>query len=112
MERHDTLEQGAAAIVLAARMGLRLYPHHDGKNVAIEKFGEPPEPNDYETVKQMLKAAKPAVLQLFDSKKEIETYIETLNKNLEGLSDESYRIAVHLTDLEAAYELIWKGKKP
>ena len=112
MERYDTLRQGAAAIVLAARMGLRLYPHHDGKNVAIEKFAEPPEKNDYETVKKMLKAAKPAVLELFNSKKELETYIETLNKELEGLSDKSYYTAGHLVDLELAYDLTWKGVKP
>ena len=110
MERHDTLIEASVAIRMAAFNGLRLYPHEDGENVAIEKFDSPPDSEDYELVKDMLKKAKPAVSFWFDNQKAVIGAIRMKKDILQRLSDEALRLSSQINDLECAYDVVWKWK--
>tara|TARA_R100001082_G_C4365390_1_gene161635 strand:+ start:3731 stop:4039 length:309 start_codon:yes stop_codon:yes gene_type:complete len=97
--RRDTLGQAAAAIVLAERNGLHLYLKRDGE-IGMKHIDNNLGETDREHLMLMLKAAKPAIKEFMNAKKKIE-------ENIRLASDELYRMSVHLTDLECAYELVW-----
>ena len=111
----DFLSQATAALILAKRNGIEITMHEDGQRLNMHVVGEPVSKDNLDIVKSMIVASKQSLLQFFNNKNQVETIASNLEKQLDEkneeatrLSDDIYRLAVQLTDIELAYGLVWK----